>query len=351
MSDQWGAPPPQAPYEPQPVYGQGQEQPSQQQYTPYPPQHGQLQQQPQQQQQQQQYVPQQHVPQQQAYEQPQYEQPQYEQSQYEQQPQYRQQSPFEAQQSYEPAPQYEIPQQLRYEMPQQGPSQQQPPPQQGAPMPQPQQAPMQQATPMQQMQQLQPMQSGELLQQAQPQPQEPPQPPPPFQPSRGNGAARAGALASIVPVLGLVLSLVFTAAWCAAGYYAYTTLGPSKDVGCVDSKADYLRASSQMEQDAEAMSKSGVGSPAFTRAVKTYQADLTALVAELDADSARAADDSVKSAIQAVGADLTRLDTSLGDLATGNYAGASNVMQINDQLLTDYERLQSACGGSAPVGA
>lgn len=349
MSDQWGAPPPQAPYEPQPSYDQGQVQPTQQQYTSYPPQQGQYDQQ------------QQHYEQQQQYEQAQYEQ----QAPYEQQhAQYGQQPQFEAQQGYEQAPQYEIPQQLRYEMPQ---------PPQAPPMPQPPQPPpLQQAGVPQQPPPLQPMQP-QLPQQplpGEPQPQVQQQLPP-QQPPRGNGAARAGAVACFVPLLGLVLSivglskakalgvgrgvaqlgialsLVFSVAWCAAGYYAYTTLGSSNDPGCVNAKADYQRYSAQMEQDAAAMTKGGVGSLAFTAAVKTYQADLAALIAEFDADSARAADGSVKAAIQAVGGDLTQLDTSLGDLATGNYAGASNVMQINDRLITDYQHLESVCGGAS----
>jgi len=368
MSDQWGAPPPQAPYEPQPSYDQGQVQPTQQQYTSYPPQQGQYDQQ------QQQFEQQQHHEQQQQYEQVQYEQPApYEQqAQYEQQhAQYGQQPQFEVQQGYEQAPQYEIPQQLRYEMPQppqappmaQPPQLPQPPPLQQAGVPQ-------QPPPLQSMQpQLpQPPQQGEP--QPQVQQQFPPQLPP-QQPPRGNGAARAGAIACFVPLLGLVLSivglskakalgvgrgvaqlgivlsLVFSVAWCAAGYYAYTTLGSSSDPGCVNAKADYQRYSVQMEQDAAAMTKGGVGSVAFTAAVKTYQADLAALIAEFDADSARAADGSVKVAIQAVGGDLTQLDTSLGDLATGNYAGASNVMQINDRLITDYQHLESVCGGAS----
>jgi hypothetical protein len=201
----------------------------------------------------------------------------------------------------------------------------------------------------------------------------PPASPPPTSPQPAghrptNGTAVTGAMTSFVPLLGLilsiiglskakalgvgrtaaqvgiVLSLLFTAAWGAAGYYAYRVANSTAaDPGCKSAAADYLRYNPQMEQDASAMTAGAVGTPAFTSAVKKYRADLTALIADFTADAAKAGHASVQTAIQDVSADLNQLDIGLGDLASGNYAGATHVMDLNTKLMNDFQHMESLC--------
>ena len=189
----------------------------------------------------------------------------------------------------------------------------------------------------------------------------------------GNSFATAGAVTSFVPVIGLllslaglfrsrgaragksvarfgvVLSLVFSAAWGVAGYYGYkSAYAKVSDPGCVSAGADFLGYSTQMQEDATAMadaagSPGGARSTAFTTAVRNYQADLAKLVADFDVDSAKADGAGLKTAIQAVSADLTGLDTDFGYLATGNYAAATNLMDLNAKLITDFQSMESVC--------
>jgi hypothetical protein len=249
-------------------------------------------------------------------------------------------------------------------------------PQQEQPLPQQVQQP-QQVQPQQLQQPLQQMQYGAGAQEYQEFQEhgayQPPQPPPPLPPQNAarqptNTLALAGAVTSIVPLLGLVLSILgltkarvlgvgravaqvgialsvlFTLAWGVGGYYVYKVAdSTAADPGCVSADADYLQYDAQMEQDASAMTKGGVGTPAFTAAVKTYQSDLTTLIGDFTVDAGKAGHADVRTAIQGVSSDLMQLDTGLGDLASGNYAGASHVMDLNSKLMTDFQHMESLC--------
>ena len=189
----------------------------------------------------------------------------------------------------------------------------------------------------------------------------------------GNSFATAGAITSFVPVIGLllslvglfqsrgrragktvarigvVLSLVFSAAWGVAGYYGYrSAYAKVSDPGCVSADADFLGYSTQMQDDATAMadaagSPGGARSAGFTTAVRNYQADLAKLVADFDVDSVKADGSSLKTAIQTVSTDLTGLDTDFGYLATGDFAAATNLMDLNGKLITDFQSMESVC--------
>jgi hypothetical protein len=90
-----------------------------------------------------------------------------------------------------------------------------------------------------------------------------------------------------------------------------------------------------------------VGTPAFTAAVKKYQSDLTTLIADFTTDAANAGHASVQTAIQDVSADLNRLSIGLGNLASGNYAGATHVMDLNTKLMNDVQHMESLCTSPA----
>jgi hypothetical protein len=160
------------------------------------------------------------------------------------------------------------------------------------------------------------------------------------------GLAKAGTrgVGRGVALVGIVLSLLLTAAWGAGGYYVVKSARSSAaDPGCASADADYLRYNAQMEQDAAAMTKGGVGSPAFTAAVKTYQADLSTLIGDFTNDAAKAGHPNLQAAIQGVTSDLEQLNADLGDLAGGDYTGASHVMDLNSKLMTDFQHMENLC--------
>lgn len=187
---------------------------------------------------------------------------------------------------------------------------------------------------------------------------------------RHNGAALTGAITSFVPVVGLVLSLIglakarligagrgialvgialsllFTAAWGVAGYSEYKLVNSTAtDSGCISADSDYTHYQSVLQQDAAAMAKSTVGTSGFTAAVQQYRVDLGVLISAFNSDAAKAGAPNLKSAIQGVTTDLTQLDNELGDVAVGHYAGATNLMDENGTLLTDFQRMENVCTG------
>jgi hypothetical protein len=120
------------------------------------------------------------------------------------------------------------------------------------------------------------------------------------------------------------------------------------DPGCVSADADFLGYSAQMQRDASAMaaaagSSGGARSAEFTAAVRGYQADVAKLVADFDVDSVKAGTPAMKSAIEVVATDLTGLDTDFGNLATGNYAAATNLMDLNAKLMGDFQNMETVC--------
>lgn len=185
-----------------------------------------------------------------------------------------------------------------------------------------------------------------------------------------NAAAITGAITSFVPGVGLVLSLIglakakligagrgialvgialsllFTAAWGVAGYSEYKLVNSTAtDPGCVSADSDYAHYQSVLQQDAAAMAKSAVGTDGFKGAVQQYRVDLGALISAFNADVAKAGATNLKSVIQGVTTDLTQLDNELGNVAAGNYASASNLMDENGTVLTDFQHMEDVCTG------
>ncbi|MBR7834124.1 hypothetical protein KDL01_12680, partial [Actinospica durhamensis] len=233
-------------------------------------------------------------------------------------------------------------------------------------------------------------------QQAQPpQPPQPPQPiaypQPPFPQAPGgppiaapaggsarpnNAFALTGALTSIVPVVGLVfsiiglakakllggigrrvavlgvtLSLVFSVAWGAAGVYILRVADShGADPGCVAAIGDYLTYSQELGTDAEAMGKTSYGTKQFTAAVKAYESDLQVLIGRFQADAAQAGHTDARTSITSLVGDLQQLKTMMGDLETGNFSDVGSlgdISTLNGKLLSDYQHTQSICSGYA----
>lgn len=187
---------------------------------------------------------------------------------------------------------------------------------------------------------------------------------------RHNSAAITGAFTSFVPGVGLVLSLIglvkarpigagrrtalvgialsllFTAAWGVAGYSEYKLVNSTAtDPGCISADSDFAHYQSVLQQDAAAMAKSAVGTSGFIGAVQQYRGDLGALISAFNADVAKSGATNLKSVIQGVTTDMTQLDNELGNVAVGNYASASNLMDENSTLLTDFQHMEDVCTG------
>jgi len=147
-------------------------------------------------------------------------------------------------------------------------------------------------------------------------------------------------------LVGITLSLLFTAGWGVAGYLGYKLVNSTAtDPGCISADSDYTHYQSVLQQDAAAMAESAVGTSGFARAVQQYRLDLGALLSAFNADAVKAGATDLKSAIQDVASDLTLIDTELGSVAVGQYAGAANLMNENGALLTDFQHMESVCTG------
>lgn len=165
----------------------------------------------------------------------------------------------------------------------------------------------------------------------------------------GLGKAKVlGGIGRGVATLGVVLSLIFIPGWCVAGYLVYKAVGTTAaDPACVAVEGDYLTYSRTLDADAAAMAKTTYGTRQFTDAVKTYESDFQLLIEKLQADSSRAESPDVHTAIVSMMADLQQLKTVMGYLASGDFTSAGrlgDISTLNGKLFSDYERAQSVCG-------
>lgn len=164
----------------------------------------------------------------------------------------------------------------------------------------------------------------------------------------GLGKAKVrGGIGRSVATLGIVLSLIFIPAWCAAGYLVYKDVGTTAaDPACVAAEGDYLTSTRTLDADAAAMARTTYGTRQFTDAVKTYESDFQVLIESLQADSGRAENADVHTAIVSMIADLQQLKTMMGDLASGDFTAAGrlgDVSTLNNKLFSDYEHTRSVC--------
>ena len=168
------------------------------------------------------------------------------------------------------------------------------------------------------------------------------------------GLAKAKLLGGIgrrVAVLGVTLSLVFSAAWGVAGIYVFRVIDSTgADPGCTAAIGDYLTYSQDLGTDAAAMGKTSYGTKQFTAAVKAYESDLQVLIGRFEADAARANHASVRTSIASLVGDLQQLKTMMGDLETGDFSDVGSlgdISTLDGKLLSDYQHTQSICTGYA----
>ena len=179
-----------------------------------------------------------------------------------------------------------------------------------------------------------------------------------------NGTALAGAILSVVPLLGLVLSVgglrkagtlggagktaaivgIVLSLLFAGGYgYGIYELASSADVdpACSSMLATESSLSGDESGLAAVDSASGSGGQA---ALATMVAELRTLKAELDRDVVRATHADVRARIQAVDDDLGQMIADAKAVEGGNDAAVSGLETAAGRLQVDGEAVDSLCG-------
>jgi hypothetical protein len=191
----------------------------------------------------------------------------------------------------------------------------------------------------------------------------PPQPGPPRDPSaRENGAAVAGAALSVVPLLGMILSilglsrasalggagrslaavgLVLSVACTGGEAYAAYLLGDSASAGdpaCVASSAEFQAMQSRLAEDVRSIPTAGP-----QRVVD----DLTSLDKSLAHDQQVATHADVRSALRSTVGDLDGLTSTVIEIEAGDGSAYAATTPELARLRTDGQQLAEACGYSS----
>lgn len=189
-------------------------------------------------------------------------------------------------------------------------------------------------------------------------------------PARSNTTAVAGAALSIVPLVGLILSilglvraqilggagrtlatiglLLSLAFTVGEGVAAYELTRPSRDVdpACVaaQSAADAVQA--RLVQDVTTLTSArSAGDPAVVNAVV---ADLSAVKSALDRDIARATHSDVRANLQTFDTDLGAMIATMNQLASGQVQAALPQLEVEElNLRADAQGVNDLCGASA----
>jgi len=181
-----------------------------------------------------------------------------------------------------------------------------------------------------------------------------------------NGAALAGAILSVLPPLGLVLSAVGlsrakalggagkTAASVGlvlslvfAGGYGVGIYELANSAAADPACASVLATESRLSTDESALTSvesSGGGGSDAQSALGTEISELQTLKPELGEDAARATQADVRARIQAVEGDLGKMIVDLKAVEGGDDSALSALEGVAGQLQTDGAAMNSACG-------
>ena len=189
-----------------------------------------------------------------------------------------------------------------------------------------------------------------------------------------NGAALAGAILSVLPPLGLVLSalglsrahalggagrtaagvgialsLVFAGGY---GFGIYELAGSADtDPACASVSATEAQLSTDESALTTVESSGGAGDGGAQSALGTVISELQTLKPELGEDAARATQADVRARILAVEGDLGRMIVDLEAVQSGDDSALSALDGAAGQLQTDSAAMNSACGLSKWAGA
>ena len=180
-----------------------------------------------------------------------------------------------------------------------------------------------------------------------------------------NGAALAGAILSVLPPLGLVLSAVGLSRAKALGGAGRTAAGvgialslvfaggygvgiyelaSSADVDPACASVSATEAQLRTDESALTTVESSGGDGDAQAALGTVVAELQPLKLELSEDAARATQANVRSRIQAVESDLGKMIVDLKAVQGGDDSALSALDGAASQLQTDSAAMNSVCG-------
>lgn len=187
-------------------------------------------------------------------------------------------------------------------------------------------------------------------------------------PKQTNGLALAGAITSIIPIVGLVLSIIglarvktlggagrtagvigivlgllFTGG---IGFGIYKLVNSTAaDPACLTSEADILSMDAKITSDESAMSSAASSGDAAQQltAANALLSDLQAIKADLDRDVAKATHADVKAKISILDDDLGTVTTDLKLMIGGDSSVQSSGLTAINQMETDANAVDKVC--------
>ena len=183
--------------------------------------------------------------------------------------------------------------------------------------------------------------------------------------------ALAGAILSIIPLLGLIFSIIGlvrskalggagkTAATIgivlsivfAGGYgFAAYKLGNSTaaDPACISSESAASSMESKLNADETALTtaENSSDSSAVKTALDTMISDMQTIKGQLDSDVAEATHADVKAKLQAFDTDLGKLVTDLKAVENGDTSAATDLESVANRLGPEGDAVDSLCGNA-----
>jgi hypothetical protein len=190
-------------------------------------------------------------------------------------------------------------------------------------------------------------------------------------PKQTNGLALAGAILSIIPVLGLIFSIIGltrakalggagkTAATIGivisilvtggAGFGIYALANSTAaDPACISSESAAVSMQSKLNTDEAALNsaESSNNASAVKTALNAMVSDFQTVKGELDSDIGKATHADVKSKLQAMDADLGKFITDLQSVENGDSSAASDLTTVANRLGPDGDAVDNLCGNA-----
>ncbi|MBO0822507.1 MAG: DUF4190 domain-containing protein [Actinobacteria bacterium] len=196
----------------------------------------------------------------------------------------------------------------------------------------------------------------------------PPQYGPPYgpPPKRGNGFAVAGVCLFIIPILGLIFSIIglaqsgvrrsgralsivgiilSLAAGGAGTAVAVNRLAHSTaaDPGCISAESASRQMETALNADGAKLSQDSSNPTAARTDMQKFLTDMQSLNDKLSSAHAQAQHDSVKTQIAALSGDISTFNSDLQAIAGGDTSRASQIQTDANTLQTDANALDRTC--------
>lgn len=157
-----------------------------------------------------------------------------------------------------------------------------------------------------------------------------------------NGAGR------VLAIVGIVLSLVFIGGWYAAGQaISHSVANAISDPGCQSAQRSFQTIDAKLAQDDKAISKDASNQSAMKTDLGNLSNHLQTLVSDLNAAQAQSPHQQVKDAIGKVSGDMNGMLSALQAVQKGDFSQANKIDSLQGKGDTDATALGRAC---APFG-